>query len=188
MSNCAICGRALRNPASIARGVGPICAGRSYLSRIASRFGASYGWSDPESWAKANCPCFKCLSFVFPDKGEEKNLKDGSRVVTMNVDGQEHSAQFPPDAIGGYCSRLKKIVDGLTLGDAQSCEGKLYARRWDNGQVGEGTFVERDGQLRTFDFETGLSRPGERPARAPRRGKDKDPGAADLPALPFQLN
>lgn len=154
MIPCAICGRPLTNPASIAAGVGPICAGRSYVSRIYQRFGAQSGWGGIQEWAKVNNPCFKCKHFKFPDAKQEKRVSVKEYEVSMDGNTQRLSAT----SIGGCCTKHNRLVDGNTINSDTSCLGIDHESRPDNAAA-VGLLSTSKGMLR-LDFETGLSQLG----------------------------
>jgi len=149
MASCAICGRALTSPASMAKGVGPICGGRFYMGRIMNRFGHSgYGWSTHAEWEKVNEPCYSCAHFTIPGKGEEVK-KGKERIVTM----KNRTKAFDLNAIGGYCSALKQLVDGNTISEKTACEGTGYvARKPDEEQPEVGLLHLGGGQYELFQF------------------------------------
>ena len=152
MSTCAICGRPLTNPASIAAGVGPICGSRSYSSRIFARHGGGMnGWGGIDAWAKVNNPCFKCKHFKFPDAKQEKRVSSTSFEVSMSGCSQ----RFGANSIGGFCSKNKRLVDGNNIGSDTGCMGIDYEARADNNAV-KGVLHSK-GQQILFDFETGMS-------------------------------
>ena len=148
MSKCAICGRALSNPQSVARGVGPVCGGRMYVSRIRSRYGSCIGgWSAIEEWEKVNCPCYSCKLFEFPAKGQEVKTEDGFRVIIHGL-----SFDFSKDAIGGYCKAYKVLVDGNLINEHTWCKGKLFIRRKSEEETPKVGLLRNRNQIELFEI------------------------------------
>ena len=141
-ANCSICGRPLTNPSSVARGVGPICGGRQYLSRIYGKWGISgAGWSSIGEWETVNYPCYTCKNFQVPSK--EVRTKDGWE-ITANGQQSTIKGQY---AIGGYCKALQAIVDGNQINTAVACKGLDYHRRSDKPILKDGSLVTPTGQI-----------------------------------------
>lgn len=143
MASCMICGRELSNPVSIRRGVGPVCAGRNYRSRIFQRHGSiSGGWNKIEEWETVNKPCYSCKFFSVPPKGGEIELE-----VSWLVRFHGLEKEFPPSAIGGYCSVLMSLVDGNQTHEDTDCQGNYYLRRSDEPPLEKGNLNVGNRQL-----------------------------------------
>lgn len=144
MTNCAICGRTLTNPASISRGVGPICGERNYLSRVYARHGLrGRGWSSIAEWETVNYPCYSCKHFIVPHSGAESSTADGLKVT---IYGQERTFT-DKTAMGGWCKVAKAIVDGNQINTEVDCNGLEYQRRDNKPRLREGHLVTPTGQI-----------------------------------------
>lgn len=153
---CSVCGRPLINPASVAAGVGPICGGRSYTSRISARHSSRMGgWGGRDAWESYNRPCYTCTQFVFPKEGEEREIGDGF-LVYMTVDGQRYVETFDDlTAIGGYCKAVSFLIDANVTCANSFCGGDSYQRREDKKKAMEALISTPSGQLSVLLNEAG---------------------------------
>lgn len=120
---CQICGRPLTSPESLASGVGPVCGGRGYQSRVSGRHGGK-SWQGMEAFEQECNPCYSCQLFNVPHKDDEQPV-DGGFVVTM----EQKSRRFGEDAIGGYCKALRMLVDGNLCRQWTQCYGDRFQPR-----------------------------------------------------------
>lgn len=148
MSTCAICGRTLTNPASIAAGVGPICGSRNYLGRIQSRYGVGKGgWTSLSEWEAYNHPCISCEKFKVPPADCEEQVEAGYKVRVNQLE-----RIFPLNAIGGYCKQLKCLVDGGKIGKEVECKGLGFSRRKSKILPKQGTLILPSGEKQLVPF------------------------------------
>lgn len=149
MASCSICGRPLTNPTSIRAGVGPICGKRNYTQRVASRWCGSNGWESIEEWEAVNYPCYTCSHFSVPPEGGETDMPGGFKCVKM----QEKVFLFEPEAIGGHCSVLDRLVDGNTIQLDVACGGIEFNRRASKKETmpGKGR-LRSGGKIETIPF------------------------------------
>lgn len=134
-NGCAICGRPLSNPQSLARGIGPVCAGRGYGQRIFARHGCAVGgWTTFDAFHVVNTPCYSCKYFQFPV--QETPLEGGGWQVEMK--GGKKAKTTDSSAILGYCGQLKRCVNGNTIRTRTACGGQKYVAREVLEEVVEG--------------------------------------------------
>lgn len=120
IDNCIICGKSLQQPITESSTFCNRCKERNYWERLKKRFKRQLSLTTLHRFETYNCPCYCCTHFKFSNK----ETLDMFNTFLCCHNGLEERFIFPD--VGGYCNKLKCMVDGNIILLSKKCSNKHY--------------------------------------------------------------